>query len=186
MDEEDKNRDEVEWVVNREMKVKAGVLFTFKETFLANANPEMKIFLSIEKTPARQTNNQAQHNQGDGILKNLPLSSSLNPVTLANIDIAVRDDTNREETVEEVDKEVVTDSKRTNVHRTYFIENAADHQNAWNIRQTYYAVNTNQLVYQGGGRDSLDHPEDREVYGQDGRHSEHTKPVQEFIVHKII
>ena len=65
------------------------------------------------------------------------------PVALANIDIAVGDNTNREETVEEVDKEVVANTEGTNVDRADILVNTADNQNAWNIRQTNDAVHSN-------------------------------------------
>ena len=71
------------------------------------------------------------------------------PVALANIDIAVGDNTNREETVEEVDKEVVANTEGTNVDRADILVNTADNQNAWNIRQTNDAVHSNQFVYEG-------------------------------------
>ena len=71
------------------------------------------------------------------------------PVALANIDIAVGNNTNREELVEEADKERVANTEGTIVVRANFLGNTTVNQDAWNTCQTDDAVNSNQFVYEG-------------------------------------
>ena len=75
---------------------------------------------------------------------------------LTDIDIAVGDNADREEAVQEVNKEVVADTEGTDIERADLIKNPADYQNSWNVCQTNDAVETYEIVYEIVRRDLLE------------------------------
>ena len=113
------------------------------------------------------------------------MGTSLYPVALTNKDIAVGDNTNREETVEEADKEHVANTEGTKVNRANILGNTTVNQNTRNIRQTDDAVNFNQFVYEGRCRYFPDHPKDWNVDRQDDSNCQHPKPVQQLLSHRV-
>ena len=69
-------------------------------------------------------------------------------MTLAHIDITVGNDTNRKNTVQQVDKEVETYAERTNINGTGLGINSTLNNNARNIPQTKDTVNGDEIVDQ--------------------------------------
>ena len=145
------------------MKVEAIEILTLGKSLSPHADPEVKILVLVEVTAACQAHNQSQNEICDGVLEIVPLHSSVYPVTLTNIDIAVGDNTNGKKTVQKVYEEVEANTKWTNVRGTTLIENPTNDQNARNIGQANDAVNANEFVDQGWRGNLLDHPQDRDI-----------------------
>ena len=60
----------------------------------------------------------------------------MHPVTFADVNKAEGDNTNRKETVQEVDEEVEANTESTNTNRAAFIDNPRDDQRSRNVGQT--------------------------------------------------
>ena len=69
-------------------------------------------------------------------------------MTLAHIDIAVGNDTNRKNTVQQVDKEVETYAERTTINGTGLGINSTLNENTRNIPQTKDTVDGDEIVDQ--------------------------------------
>ena len=165
------------------MKVEAIEVPTLRKPLPPHANPEVKILVLVEVTAACQAHDQSQNEICDGLLKIVPLCSSVHPVALTNINIAVGDNANRKKTVQKVYKEVEANTKGANVKGTTLIENPTNDQNARNIGQANDAVNANEFVDQGWRGNLLDHPQDRNINTQYHPNSKDSKPVQELFIH---
>ena len=87
------------------------LIHAFIESFLSHTFLEKQIFLTVIKASKGQSKNQTQNEESDGIVKDFSLASGVDPVALADINKSVGDNTNWQEAVEKINKEIVANTE---------------------------------------------------------------------------
>ena len=136
VEREDENWEEVEGIVNRKVEMKTIEIVILSKTISSKTKPEMMVVFAIHIAANSKTKNQRENDRCHEILKNLSLSSILHPVTLTDINIAVGNNSNWDEPVQEVDKEIETYTERAYFWGATFTEHSTHNQDTRNISNT--------------------------------------------------
>ena len=174
--EEGDDGEEVEGMVEGEEPDKLDISLRIWElVFLSHALQVDEVLLFVEKGAEWQDNSDTDKDATDEEVDILPLLGSEDPGALTDINISVKDNTNRKQTVKHGDDEgagYIEATQGRNIEEPKDICCVNDYGD---VAEAKEAIHTHQLVDEGGLWLLLDNPQHREVHCTDATGSENAK-----------